>query len=261
MLKQSYVCSLRIENSDSEALLDPSIVKEMPLDDSEDFFDDLEDEELDGDGDDFLEDEYLEAEPVVGDGCGGGGVSLAGTSWDKSALGIAQEVAQSFDGELGIYAFRTLVNGSIQVRVEKLTNKSGSPTLMDVEAFSSVLRKRLDEATVAGDIPDDFSLEVSSPGVERVVRIPQDLERFKDRAMFVKYICKVPESDSESERDGIFRLVSFSLETCSCTWGLADVRVNREKAGKGRPFNKKQREWRLETPFDSLRLVRLYSEI
>lgn len=102
---------------------------------------------------------------------------------------------------------------------------------------------------------------MSSPGVERVVRIPEDLERFKDRPMFVKYVSGVSDTGSTSERDGIFRLVSYDLEMKSCTWGLADVRVNREKAGKGRPLSKKQREWRLETTFDSLRLVRFYSEI
>lgn len=103
--------------------------------------------------------------------------------------------------------------------------------------------------------------QVSSPGVARVVSIPQDLERFKERAMFVKYVSEVGESSRLVENNGVFKIVSFDLETRSCTWGLADVRVNREKAGKGRPLSKKQREWRLETTFDSLRLVRLYSEI
>lgn len=101
--------------------------------------------------------------------------------------------------------------------------------------------------------------QVSSPGVERVVRIPQDLDRYKDRPMYVKYVTDATGSLSES--DGIFRLVSFDMETKCCIWGVADVRINREKAGKGRPLNKKQRNWRLNTPFDSLRLVRLYSDI
>ncbi|RYR71614.1 hypothetical protein Ahy_A02g005849 isoform A [Arachis hypogaea] len=50
------------------------------------------------------------------------------------------------------------------------------------------------------------------------------------------------------------RLETFDMETKCCTWGIADVRGNR---GKGRPLNKKQREWRLSTPL-SLRLVRLF---
>lgn len=59
----------------------------------------------------------------VGDGAGGGGISLAGTWWDKEALLLAEDVCQSFGGDLGIYAFKTLLNSSIQVRIERLTNK------------------------------------------------------------------------------------------------------------------------------------------
>lgn len=102
---------------------------------------------------------------------------------------------------------------------------------------------------------------MSSPGVERVVRIPHDLDRYKDRPMYVKYVSETGATGSLSESYGIFRLVSFDVETKCCIWGLADVRINREKAGKGRPLNKKQREWQLNTPFESLRLVRLYSDI
>ena len=102
---------------------------------------------------------------------------------------------------------------------------------------------------------------VSSPGVERVFRIPQDLDRFKDHNLYMGYVGEVAKAGSPTGKDGVFRLVSFDLETRCCIWGIADVRVNREKAGKGRPLSKKQREWRLNTPFDSLRLVRFYSEI
>lgn len=59
----------------------------------------------------------------MGDGGGGGGISLAGTSWDKEALAIAEAVCQTFDGDLGIYAFKTLSNNTIRVRVEKLSTK------------------------------------------------------------------------------------------------------------------------------------------
>lgn len=224
--------------------------------------DDLDDEEFLDDGD-HSEDEYEieDAEVFAGDGAEGGGISLAGTWWDKEALAIARGVTESFEGEFGIYAFRTLANARIQVRIEKLSTKSGSPSLDDIEAFSAAFRERLDEAELAKTIPENISLEVSSPGVERVVRIPQDLDRFKERPMFVKYITEVAETGSRTESDGILRLVSVDLETKCCEWGVADVKVNREKAGKGRPLSKKQREWRLTTPFDSIRLVRLYSEM
>ncbi|KAB1220971.1 hypothetical protein CJ030_MR3G025338 [Morella rubra] len=84
-----------------------------------------------------------------------------------------------------------------------------------------------------------ISSQVSSPGVERVVRIPHELDQFKDRPMYVKYV-NLEASGSLSESDGVFRLVSFDMESKCYTWGLADVRVNREKTGKGRPLSKKQ---------------------
>ncbi|KAK6246358.1 hypothetical protein SCA6_009448 [Theobroma cacao] len=264
----SIAIHARKKNSKSEPLLKPTIVEEVSMDDEDKeeeqiLFDDSEDDEsmIDND-DDYFEEEYLdnETELYVGDGAGGGGISLAGTWWDKEALALAQDVCLSFNGDLGIYAFKTLSNSSIQVRIERLTNKSGSPSMEDVEAFSVSYRARLDEAELARSVPENITLEVSSPGVERVVRMPQDLDRFKDRPMYVKYLT-VAESGSLSEGDGVFRLVTFDMETKCCTWGLADVRINREKAGKGRPLSKKQREWCLETTFDSLRLVRLYSEI
>lgn len=79
--------------------------------------------------------------------------------------------------------------------------------------------------------------------------------------MYVKYVIEDDSNNPSAEGDGVFKLESFDMETKYCTWSLADVRANREKAGKGRPLNKKQREWRLSTPFGSLRFVRLHSDI
>lgn len=213
-------------------------------------------------GDDDFEDEFEEedTELHVGDGSGGGGILLAGTWWDRKALDLAEEVCISFGGDLKIYAFKTSASSTIKVRIENMANKYGSPSITDVENFSSAYRARLDEAEVAGAIPDNYSLEVSSPGVERIVRIPQELDRFKDKPMYVKYVTEEAATESPKESDGVFKLVSFDLESSYCTWSIADVRKNREQAGKGRPLSKKQREWRLQTPFDSLRLVRLYSD-
>ncbi|KAK3229801.1 hypothetical protein Dsin_001682 [Dipteronia sinensis] len=138
--------------------------------------------------------------------------------------------------------------------------RCGSPCIEDIEVFTASYRAKLEEAEIAKSIPENISVEVSSPGVERVVRIPQELDRFKDRAMYVKYVSELVTAGSSTKSDGPFKIISFDTETKCCTWGLADVRINREKAGKGRPLSKKQREWRLNTTFDSLRLVRLYSE-
>ncbi|PIA40230.1 hypothetical protein AQUCO_02500138v1 [Aquilegia coerulea] len=259
----SFICHAKKKTS---PLLKPTntttqIVQSLEQEEEEetiDFVDDFHDGTL-TDADDLFEEEE-EAELYVGDGAGGGGISFAGTEWDKKALAIAEDTILSFNGELKIYAFQTLKNSTIRVRIEKLSNRSGSPSMADIEEFSSAYRVKLDEAEQAGSIPQNTYLEVSSPGVERIVRIPQDLDRFKERPMYVKYVTEGTAAGLTSECDGVFKLVSFDLESGCCTWGIADVRKNREKAGKGRPLSKKQREWRLNTPFDSLRLVRIFSE-
>jgi len=103
-------------------------------------------------------------------------------------------------------------------------------------------------------------LQVSSPGAERVVQIPQDLERFKELPMYVRYLGTGTGEEAE-EKDGVLELESVDTEGGSSVWKIANVRINRELVGKGRGLNKKQREWRVQMPFESLQLVRLYIDL
>ncbi|KAG2566329.1 uncharacterized protein LOC120681419 [Panicum virgatum] len=224
-------------------------------DDDEDIMDEEEDYDFE---DDFESDDKQDL--YVGDGGAGGGISLAGTWWDKEALALAEQVSASFDDDLKIYAFKTAANLTIRVRIEKMSTRYGSPTIDDIEAYTIAYLGKLDDAESAGKIPQNISLEVSSPGVERVVRIPEELERFKERAMYVRYTTTSDEAATPQEGDGVLRLISYDMDLGECTWCIADVKINRQQAGKGRPLSKKQREWRLQTPFESLKLVRLYSE-
>lgn len=59
----------------------------------------------------------------AGDGGAGGGISLAGTWWDKEALALAKQVSTSFDGDMKIYAFKTTANLTIRVRIEKMSTR------------------------------------------------------------------------------------------------------------------------------------------
>ncbi|SPT18461.1 unnamed protein product [Triticum aestivum] len=233
--------------------------------DEEDAGDDdiVDDDDSDNDDDYDFEDEFEsddEQDLYVGDGGAGGGVSLAGTWWGKEALALAEEVSASFDGDLKIYAFKATANLEIRVRIEKMSTRYGSPTIDDIEAYTIAYRAKLDDAESAGRIPKNVSLEVSSPGVERVIRVPDDLERFKERSMYVRYVMTSEDAATAQEGDGVFRLISYDVDLCECTWGIADVKINRQQTGKGRPLSKKQREWLLQTPFESLKLVRVYSE-
>jgi len=106
-----------------------------------------------------------------------------------------------------------------------------------------------------------WSLQVSSPGAERLLKVPEDLDRFKDMAMRVQYLVEGDSNlDSKQNllKDGIFLLESVDTQADHCVWKLADVKENRAEAGKGRPLNRKQKDWRLQTSFTSVKKVTLY---
>lgn len=106
-----------------------------------------------------------------------------------------------------------------------------------------------------------WSLQVSSPGAERLLKVPEDLDRFKDMAMRVQYLAEGNNdlmSKQNRVKDGIFLLESVDTQAEHCVWKLADVKENRAEAGKGRPLNRKQKDWRLQTSFTAVKKVTLY---
>lgn len=103
-----------------------------------------------------------------------------------------------------------------------------------------------------------FALKVSSPGAERILKVPDDLNRFKDMPMRVCYAEKI-ESNCPEE-DGVFLLDSIDEDSEICVWKLANVRENRDPLRKGRPLSRKQKDWRLNLPFNMHRMVTLYLE-
>ncbi|CAI7810923.1 unnamed protein product [Closterium sp. NIES-53] len=131
----------------------------------------------------------------------------------------------------------------------------GSPMVEDIDSF---LR--------------DFNALVSSPGAERVVKVPDDLIRFKELPMYVHY--RLPsEADNTGDKEAnkgdlsaggstsavapggktseeILSLLEVDEEERVTVWRVADVRLNRELyGGKGRPLSRKNRERRITVPF------------
>ncbi|KAH9610497.1 hypothetical protein KSS87_000939 [Heliosperma pusillum] len=195
-----------------------------------------------------------DSDPQIGDGGAGGGVVLQNVPWGETVLSIAREVLLQFGDDIKLYAFKTTPRGYIYVRLDKLTNEYGCPGMEEVERYSREYKKRLEEEGSKGQIPDDLALEVSSPGAERLLMVPNDLHRFKDFPMVVWYV----EEARAEEKMGVFFLESIETETEHCVWKLADVRENRDPASKGRPLNRKQRDWRLKLPYTMVKKVSLY---
>eukprot|EP00268_Persea_americana_P055294 TRINITY_DN6419_c1_g1_i2.p1 TRINITY_DN6419_c1_g1~~TRINITY_DN6419_c1_g1_i2.p1 ORF type:complete len:105 (+),score=15.88 TRINITY_DN6419_c1_g1_i2:91-405(+) len=67
--------------------------------------------------------------------------------------------------------------------------------------------------------------------------------------MYVKYVTEGASPESSKVSGGVFNLASLDLESSyCCTWNIADVRKNREQAGRGRPLSRKQRQWQFLMP-------------
>ncbi|CAL5091361.1 unnamed protein product [Urochloa decumbens] len=201
-------------------------------------------------------------DPEIGDGGDGGGVALRDVKWGERALAAAQEVlGEHFGDDLDMFAFKVSPKGYVYVRLDKLTNMYGCPDIEEIESFNRLYKQKLDEIIERGEIPLDLALEVSSPGAERLLKVPGDLDRFKDMAMRVQYFAEGDNnlvSKQNLLKDGIFLLESVDTQAEHCIWKLADVKENREEAGKGRPLNRKQKDWRLQTSFSLVKKVTLY---
>ncbi|XP_057839553.1 uncharacterized protein LOC131049503 isoform X2 [Cryptomeria japonica] len=203
------------------------------------------------------EEEEEEVEAQIGDGGDGGGVVLGDTLWGSKALAIAEEVLLQFKDDLRLYAFKVSHRGYVYVRLDKVSDKYGCPSIDDIKAFHSLYAERLEEAGQGGGLPHNLAVEVSSPGAERFVKVPNELERFKGLPVYVSYVMDEAES---KEQNGIFELDSINLELGNCTLKLANVKSNRMNLGKGRTFSRKQKDQSFHLPLCSLKLVRLHME-
>ncbi|ESQ28330.1 hypothetical protein EUTSA_v10018935mg [Eutrema salsugineum] len=201
--------------------------------------------------------EEAEVEPKLGDGGDGGGVVLGGVPWGERALSIAAEVVkQSEEEDLQLFAFRTSPRGYIYVRLDKLSNEYGCPTMDELEKFSREFKERLDDAGATKAVPEDLALEVSSPGADRLLRVPEDLQRFKEMPMRVSY--EEETNSRKAVKSAVFLLDSVDAESEICIWKLADVRENRDPKSKGRPLSRKQKDLRVKIPFTDHKKITLY---
>ncbi|KAF8063723.1 Subtilisin BL [Scenedesmus sp. PABB004] len=226
------------------------------------------------DEDEFEEFEEFDEEDEFGDGDGGPGGGVLGAdeegllaeleedagpgvltgnvAWGDAALGVARAVLDAPEnGSLRLYLFRAVVpSRTIEVRLDRLDDPYGSPELEDIERFSRAFAAGL-EAELGAEEAGAIMLEVSSPGAERTLIIPQDLQRFKELPMRVDYV-----SDVGKQASAVLRFVELDQAEGSSTWELADVKAN--AAVKGRGLTKKQRAARIMIPLAELSRVRIH---
>ena len=222
---------------------------------------DLEDD-LEDDDDEIIEDE--EDEDNVGMG-----VSTGGSDWGESVL-AAVEALLAEDDTMALYSYKVFTNSKrIDVRIDKLTNEFGSPSLDEVGGFSRKLNAAL-EVSLGEAVAGEIEIEVSSPGAERLVQVPSELTRFSELPMKVEYFNTTDTTTNKSVETtttdttttttvGVLRFQGVSEDEQLTRWTLADVRANR--SGKGRLLNKKQRETVIEIATGDIKHVNLHVDI
>ncbi|CAK0786450.1 hypothetical protein CVIRNUC_009663 [Coccomyxa viridis] len=193
-----------------------------------------------------------EEEPPIASTSGEGPfIEVAGMpSWGNAALDAAQSVLGMPELQgLQLYSFRAAAKRDrLYIRLDKLEDQYGSPTLDEVSIFSRNFYSAL-EAKVGEKAAGELSVEVSSPGAERIVRVPSELQRFQALPMLVTH-------EGEAEKGSqVLQLLELNTEAGTSVWGLANVRANRDKKQK---LTKKQEAQRFEIPLSTIKQARLH---
>lgn len=149
---------------------------------------------------------------------------------------ITELASQALRPGLGIFSakIQPARHGfAVQIELDGLTHPLGSVTVGECEEYSVRLTACIDEAVRANNpaIPvglteENYTLEVSSAGAERELRLPQELDRFLGPP--IKVLYKNVEGKLETavvvcqgkQEDG-----SYAFETY----------VSRRRKGKGKP--------------------------
>ncbi|EIE18889.1 hypothetical protein COCSUDRAFT_45036 [Coccomyxa subellipsoidea C-169] len=207
-----------------------------------------EDDEDDSDG-----------EPDVTSTSGDGPiVEFAGLpEWGKPALEVAKQVLRAPEMEnIELYSFRAAaLRDRLYIRIDKMDDLYGSPTLDDVALFSSKFSQALD-ARLGEEAAGKLSVEVSSPGAERIVRVPRELERFGSLPMQVTYLKEPGSTETDTK---VLSLKELDEQQGTSRWGLADVKANRRKGVM--KLSKREAGISFDLPISSLQLIKLHLEI
>lgn len=177
-------------------------------------------------------------------------IVIENDDWGQKALECALNILQKRE-DMELYAFRAMsANKRVDIRIDKLTDKYGSPSLDEIGEFSKDFNESL-ESAIGEDAAGQLEVEVSSPGADRAVKVPEDLARFQSLPMVVKSL------DNPDAR--ILNFVEMKPGDITA-WRYADVKANRS-LGKGRGLSKKQKEALIDIPAQDIDSVTLHIDL
>lgn len=179
--------------------------------------------------------------------------------WGEEAYKVAGKMMSedpTFE-HFAIYSFKTRHRSRLEIALDKTDDPRGSPTLDDVALFARSLRTGLE--AVMGDKADALEIEVSTAGAEREIRLPHELERFRQFPMRVVYRNSTA---GGAEMENVMDFKGMDPDDSSLSeWRLADVKANRwvDKRGKVMPLRRRDKDRQMLIPV--VDLVRVYMHL
>jgi len=183
--------------------------------------------------------------------------------WGEVGLTLSRRLLEAEErAGLRLFSFRAVQAGRrIEIALDKPEDRWGSPQSEELDSFTRCLDAELTTA-LGSALADTLSLEVSSPGAERRIRVPEDLERFKELPMKVLYRRSAADGTSRpTQEDRILMMKAVDEAAGLVHFTLADVRHNRDAAGKGRRLGKKKLQEVTEIKISDIQRVNLHLDI
>eukprot|EP00892_Ulva_mutabilis_P000056 jgi/Ulvmu1/10050/UM059_0100.1 len=179
-------------------------------------------------------------------------ITVGPEDWAKTVHAALSDFLNSPEAEeLDVFLFKTYPDKRVEVRIDKLTDKYGSPNLGDLQAVGAAVNVRLLEQ-LGEDAAGEIEVAVSSPGAERPVEW-DELERFSELPLWVVF------TDNSEDSEAVTRTHVLEVEEMkegAAIWKLSDVKAN--SPGKGRKMNKKMREQRWTLGDSDIQGMRIY---
>jgi len=186
-------------------------------------------------------------------------INVGGVPWGEVVLEAATEALGAVEGEVALHGLSIRASTSVvSAMLDHLTNRYGSPTMDELASFTRALDAKLEVLAASGAVPEDYTLEVSSPGADRKLRLPRDLVRFAELPLVVTY--ETPAGDGTPSRaTEVLVLKDVPDEGATAwTWKVADVRANRPQ---GRALTAKVKKRDILTTLDQLVEVRIHVDL
>ncbi|DBA76384.1 TPA: hypothetical protein ACH3X1_010091 [Trebouxia sp. C0004] len=208
------------------------------------------------DDEDDLDDDELQQMLQDNEADAGAMTDTANTDWGAKGLLVVQQVLQQ-DGMQELALFSLMASPKhkqLKIRLDKPEDEYGSPSLDEIALFSRHFSEEYHRAI--GEAAEEIAVEVSSPGAERQVRLPQDLQRFQHLPMLVTFQLQ----DSNKVDTKVMELVEYNEADSTAEWKLADVRQNRSGKGVSK-LSKKQLGQRWKVALEAMQKVNLHLEV